>query len=129
MALLRDILISVPVAGVTGGMDTAVSSLHIDSRQVTPGSAFIAIRGTLSDGHLFIDKAIESGAAVVVYEDAPPAKKEGITYVQVKNSAEAAGLMADAFYSFPSGQLKVVGVTGTNGKTTVATLLYQLFEQ
>jgi len=128
MAILRDILINISPIQTLGDMAAAVSSLCIDSRKVAGGSAFIAVRGTLSDGHTFIAKAIELGAAVIVCETMPETLKDGIVYVQVKDSAEAAGLIADAFYGFPSQQLKVVGITGTNGKTTTATLLYKLFE-
>ncbi len=128
MHILRDILINVTPLNTKGDMATAVNSLCIDSRKVTEGSAFIAVRGTLSDGHSFIEKAIETGAVVIICETMPAIVKEGIAYIQVKDSAEAAGLMADAFYDFPSQQLQVVGITGTNGKTTTATLLYQLFE-
>ncbi len=128
MTLLRDILINIAPVQTHGDLDIAVSGLCIDSRKVVMGSVFIAVRGTLSDGHLFIDKAIEQGASVIVCETLPEEIKEGVTYIQVKNSALAAGMMADAFYDFPSQQLKVVGVTGTNGKTTTVTLLYKLFE-
>lgn len=129
MHTLRDILISITPLATTGDMNVAVDSLHIDSRRVEQGSVFVAVRGTVSDGHLFIEKAVASGAVGIVCEDMPQALADGVTYVRVKDSAEAAGLMADAFYDFPSGQIKVVGVTGTNGKTTTATLLYQLFEK
>lgn len=129
MAILRDILINVKPLSVHGSMDTEVAALYIDSRKVTSGSAFIAVKGTLSDGHAYIDKAIELGAAVIVCDILPVVLNSGVTYVEVKNSAAATGLIADAFYDFPSRELKVVGVTGTNGKTTTATLLYQLFEK
>ena len=128
MPILRDILINVTPLQTRGNIATAVAGLCIDSRKVTAGCAFIAVPGTLSDGHAFIEKAIDLGAVVVVCETMPAALKDDVTYVQVKNSAATAGLMADAFYDFPSQQLKVVGITGTNGKTTTATLLYQLFE-
>jgi len=128
MPILRDILINITPRSVKGDMDTVVDSLCIDSRKAGRDSAFIAVRGTLSDGHLFIDKAIAQGATVIVCETLPEIIKEGIAYIQVKDSAATAGLMADAFYDFPSLNLKVVGITGTNGKTTTATLLYKLFE-
>ncbi len=128
MPILNDILIHVKPVKTHGDMLTAVSGLCIDSRKVTTGSAFIAVKGTLSDGHSFIDKSIEQGATVIVCETMPEALKDGVAYVQVKDSAATAGVMADAFYDFPSLQLKVVGITGTNGKTTTATLLYKLFE-
>jgi UDP-N-acetylmuramoyl-L-alanyl-D-glutamate--2,6-diaminopimelate ligase len=128
MAVLKDILVNVTAIKVQGDLSASVSGLYIDSRKVTAGSAFIAVKGTLSDGHAFIDKALELGASVIVCENMPADIQGGVTYVQVKNSAAATGLLADAFYGHPSKQLKVVGVTGTNGKTTVATLLYSLFE-
>jgi UDP-N-acetylmuramoyl-L-alanyl-D-glutamate--2,6-diaminopimelate ligase len=128
MPVLRDILINITPVYKQGDMDTVVSSLYIDSRMVTNGSAFIAVKGTLSDGHSFIDKATELGANTIVCETMPETKKEGVAYIQVKDSAAAAGLMADAFYDFPSKEVKVVGITGTNGKTTTVTLLYKLFE-
>ena len=128
MPTLKNILMNVDILQVQGNTDCAVTSLCIDSRKVEAGSVFIAVRGTLSDGHLFIDKAVEMGACAVVCETIPAERKEGVAYVQLKDTAKAAGLMADAFYEFPSGQLKVVGITGTNGKTTTATLLYKLFE-
>ena len=128
MRILRDILINVKPVTTMGDLGTAVNSLCIDSRTVAKGSAFIAVRGTLSDGHSFIDKAITQRASVIVCESLPDQIKEGVAYVQVADSAAAAGLIADAFYDFPSTQLKVVGITGTNGKTTTATLLYKLFE-
>jgi UDP-N-acetylmuramoyl-L-alanyl-D-glutamate--2,6-diaminopimelate ligase len=129
MPVLRDILINLTAVRIHGDMSVNVGNLLIDSRKATKNSVFIAVKGTLSDGHSFIEKAIEAGAKAIVCEAMPEVLKDGVTYVQVKNSAEAVGLMADAFYDFPSGQLKVVGVTGTNGKTTTATLLYQLFEK
>ncbi|MCW3121771.1 MAG: UDP-N-acetylmuramoylalanyl-D-glutamate--2,6-diaminopimelate ligase [Flavipsychrobacter sp.] len=128
MPILQDILINVKPVRTQGSLAVVVSSLCIDSRKVAGGSVFIAVKGTLSDGHSFIEQSIGQGATVIVCETMPAELKEGVTYVQVKDSAATAGLMADAFYDFPSVQLKVVGITGTNGKTTTATLLYKLFE-
>lgn len=127
MPALRDISINITPVQWHGDMNIVVTGLSIDSRTVTSGTVFVAVRGTISDGHLYIDKAISQGAAAVICEEIPDLKP-GVTYIQVKDSAEAAGLMADAFYDFPSKAIKVVGVTGTNGKTTTATLLYKLFE-
>jgi UDP-N-acetylmuramoyl-L-alanyl-D-glutamate--2,6-diaminopimelate ligase len=129
MPVLRDILINVTTVCKRGDMDAVINSICIDSRKVSKGGMFVAVKGTLSDGHSFIDTAVSMGAAAVVCEVMPAELKEGVAYVQVRNSAEATGLIADAFYDFPSIEMKVVGVTGTNGKTTTATLLYQLFEQ
>lgn len=128
MKQLNDILTAVQPLQVTGDTSVTVNGLHIDSRKVGQGSLFIAVKGTQVDGHGYIDKAIEQGAVAVVAEVLPNDKKTGVVYVQVKDSAAAAGLMAAEFYDNPTQHMKVVGITGTNGKTTVATLLYQLFE-
>jgi len=124
--VLRDILYKVPIRSVEGSTGIQVKDIQIDSRKVAAGTVFVAIKGVAADGHLFIDKAIENGAIAIVFEEMP-AKKEGIVYVQVENSAAAAGYMAGNFFGQPSSLMKVVGVTGTNGKTTIATLLYKLF--
>lgn len=108
-------------------MDAEVKGLTFDSRHVAPGFVFIAVPGTLSDGHDFIQKAIDAGAQAVVCERLPETVKENVTYVTVKSSAHALGIMASNFYGNPSERLRLVGVTGTNGKTTTVTLLYQLF--
>lgn len=108
-------------------MDAEVKGLTFDSRKVMPGFAFVAVTGTLSDGHNFIQKAIDAGARAVVCERLPETINEAITYVTVKSSAQALGIMAANFHGNPSEQMKLVGVTGTNGKTTTVTLLYQLF--
>lgn len=107
--------------------DCEVSGLCFDSRAVKPGDVFVATRGTAVDGHDFIAKAVEQGAVAVVCETLPENPAEGVVYVQTADSAEALGVMASNFYGCPSQQLTLVGVTGTNGKTTIATLLYQLF--
>jgi len=101
--------------------------VQIDSRKIKDGSLFIAVKGVAFDGHQFIDKAIQAGATGVVFEESLAEKKEGIVYVEVENSAAAAGLIAHNFFGQPSEKMKLVGVTGTNGKTTIATLLYKLF--
>ena len=110
-----------------GNTSVEVKDLQIDSRNVKMGGAFVAVRGGVADGHQFIEKSIENGATVIVCEEMPANKKEVVTYVQVENSAIAAALMANNFYGKPSEKVKLVGVTGTNGKTTIATLLYKLF--
>jgi UDP-N-acetylmuramoyl-L-alanyl-D-glutamate--2,6-diaminopimelate ligase len=112
---------------VAGSTSVEVSDVQIDSRRVKKGSLFVAVKGSVADGHLFIDKAIDNGATAVVAEQIPEAKNEKVVYVQVENSAAAAGLIAHNFFSRPSEKLKLIGVTGTNGKTTIATLLYKLF--
>jgi UDP-N-acetylmuramoyl-L-alanyl-D-glutamate--2,6-diaminopimelate ligase len=124
---IADILYKVHIVAVSGSTDVIVSGVQIDSRQVSHRSVFVAIRGVAVDGRQFIDKAIEAGAVAIVSEEMPVEQKEGITYIQTPDSAEAAGLIAHNFYGQPSQKLKLVGVTGTNGKTTVATLLYKLF--
>lgn len=127
MKTLQDILHKVALTRTMGQMDRIVTAIQIDSRKVGMDHIFVALLGAQSDGHAFIDKAIELGATAVVCEILPTDIKEGITYVQVKNSHESVGIMAHNFYGAPSEKLKLVGVTGTNGKTTIATLLYNLF--
>ena len=127
MAKLQDILYNVRLQSVKGTTNLEVKDLQIDSRKVTPGSAFIAIKGAAADGHKFITSAIDKGARIIVCEEMPALLNEGVTYLQVNNCNEAVGLMAHHFYGEPSTKLKLVGVTGTNGKTTIATLLYKLF--
>src|SRR5688572_16748014 len=108
-------------------MDKEVKGLSFDSRKVLPGFVFIAVAGTLSDGHNFIQKAIDSGARAIICERLPETVNENITYVAVKSSSQALGIIASNYYGNPSEKLKLTGVTGTNGKTTTVTLLYQLF--
>lgn len=127
MMLLQDILYKVGIRTVNGRLDLPVNDLQTDSRRVSKGSVFIAVKGVKVDGHEFIDAAIAKGAVAVIGEIIPGQYQEGITYVQVEDSAMAAGYMAHNFYGQPSEKLKLVGITGTNGKTTIATLLYKLF--
>ena len=127
MALLQDILFRVSIRSVYGNTGITVNELQIDSRKIKTGDVFIAIRGAATDGHQFIDMAERNGAAAIVCEQMPDNKKDGVTYIQVEDSAAAAGYMAHLFFGEPSLKLKLVGVTGTNGKTTAATLLYKLF--
>ena len=128
MATLKDILINVQPLKTVGDTGVTITDLCIDSRKVTSGSVFIALRGTAVDGHQFIDKAVQDGAYAIICEEFPHAIQDDITYVQVKDAAIAAGRMADVFFGKPSAAMKVVGITGTNGKTTTATLLFSLFE-
>lgn len=107
-------------------MDVIAGAPRYDSRQVSKGDLFVAIRGTVTDGHNFIGQAIEKGAAAIVCEELPAERAENVTYVKVSDSSEALGIIASNHYDNPSGKLKLVGVTGTNGKTTVVTLLYEL---
>lgn len=127
MQELKDILYKVSLTSSFGDMSTVVKGVTADSRKVASGFVFVAVAGTQSDGHQFIDKAIDSGAAVVVCERMPATVNEAVTYVTVKNSAQALGIIASNFFGKPSEKLKLVGVTGTNGKTTTVTLLYRLF--
>jgi UDP-N-acetylmuramoyl-L-alanyl-D-glutamate--2,6-diaminopimelate ligase len=127
MAELKDILYKVHITSTSGSMNSDVTGICFDSRKVQPGYLFVAIRGTQSDGHGFIEKAVASGAAAIVAEKLPEAISENTTYVTVKDSSKALGIIASNFYGNPSAKLKLVGVTGTNGKTTVATLLFKLF--
>jgi UDP-N-acetylmuramoyl-L-alanyl-D-glutamate--2,6-diaminopimelate ligase len=127
MAKLQDILYNVRLQSVKGATNLEVKDLQIDSRKVSAGSVFIAIKGAAVDGHEYITTAIDKGARVIVCEDIPALLNEGVTYLQVNNSNEAVAYMAHHFFGEPSTKLKLVGVTGTNGKTTIATLLYKLF--
>ena len=127
MKKLSDILYKVRITATNGSTNIDVKSVQIDSRKIEPGSLFIAVKGVGVDGHQFIDKAIAQGAIAVVGETLPKKQAAGITYVQTTGSAEAAGIIAHNFYDQPTQKLKLIGVTGTNGKTTIATLLYQLF--
>ena len=127
MNLLKDILYKVHIRSVHGSTTVEVNDLQIDSRLVKFGCCFIAIKGTGVDGHSFIQAAIEQGAVAIVCEKFPEHLKNEVTYVEVSNSAEAAGYMANQFFGNVSEQMKLVGVTGTNGKTTIATLLFKLF--
>ena len=127
--MLTEILYKVKIKAVHGSTDVKISSLQTDSRHVVSGSCFIAVKGSVTDGHSFIDAAIEKGATVIVAEHLPTNIKEGITYIETDNSAAAAGIMAHNFFGTPSANMDVIGVTGTNGKTTVATLLYKLFSK
>ncbi|MGV3459994.1 MAG: UDP-N-acetylmuramoyl-L-alanyl-D-glutamate--2,6-diaminopimelate ligase [Flavobacterium sp.] len=125
--VLRDILYKTAIQSVKGPTDITVNKIEFDSRNIITGDAFVAIRGTQADGHNFIQKAISLGAAAIVCETLPEEMKDGVTYVEVKNASAALAYMAANFYGNPSPNIKLVGVTGTNGKTTIASLLYQLF--
>jgi UDP-N-acetylmuramoyl-L-alanyl-D-glutamate--2,6-diaminopimelate ligase len=127
--LLQDILYKVKLKAVHGSTAVEVNNLVIDSRAAKEQTCFIAIKGANMDGHQFIDKAIEKGATMIVCAQMPDVLKEHVTYVQVENPASAAAFMAHQFYAEPSTKLKLVGVTGTNGKTTIATLLFKLFTE
>ncbi len=125
--MLQELLYKTSIRSVRGNTDMEVTALHTDSRQVKPGSCFIAIAGSATNGHQFINAAIQNGAAAIICEQMPASLQLNITYVQVENTAAAAGFISHRFYGEPSNDFKLVGVTGTNGKTTIATLLYKLF--
>ncbi len=125
--ILQDILYKVSIRSVKGNTNIDISALTIDSRKVNTNSCFIAVKGAAADGHTFIDNAIKKGAGAIVCEILPPVIHDHITYVEVENSAAAAGYMSHNFFGEPSLNIKLVGVTGTNGKTTIATLLWKLF--
>ena len=124
---LNELLKNIKPIGITGDTDTEITGVNIDSRLIAAGQLFVAMKGTQVDGHQFISKAIEQGAAAVLCEDMPESVAAGVTFVQVMSTEDAAGKVATLFYEDPSRKLKLVGVTGTNGKTTVATLLYNMF--
>ncbi|MBS1743068.1 MAG: UDP-N-acetylmuramoyl-L-alanyl-D-glutamate--2,6-diaminopimelate ligase [Bacteroidetes bacterium] len=125
--MLKDILYKVGIRSVYGNMDISINDLQTDSRKVTAGSCFIAVKGTVTNGHEFIDTAIDKGAVAIICEEMPASLAEKVTYVVVENSAVAAGLISHRFYGETSKRFRLVGVTGTNGKTTIATLLWKLF--
>ena len=127
MALLDQILYKVNILSVAGTTITEINELQTDSRKVNPGNCFIAIKGTLTDGHSYIDTAIANGASVIICEALPANTDTKVQYIVVENSAAAAGIMAHNFYGQLTEKIRLVGVTGTNGKTTIATLLFNLF--
>jgi len=129
MKTLQSILFGVALREVVGTTNLQVSDLQIDSRKVTNNAVFVAIKGVQVDGHNFIATSIQNGAKVIVCETLPTTINKEITYIMVENAQVALAIMADQFYDQPSAKVKLVGVTGTNGKTTVATLLYTLFSK
>ncbi|MEO8773285.1 MAG: UDP-N-acetylmuramoyl-L-alanyl-D-glutamate--2,6-diaminopimelate ligase [Gelidibacter sp.] len=129
MAQLKDILYKVTINAVVGATSVQVNALHFDSRNIAQGDVFVAIKGSVTDGHQYIDLAIEKGAVAIVCETLPEDLQNGTTYIEVESTSRALAFMAANFYHNPSENLKLVGVTGTNGKTTVATLLYHLFKK
>ncbi|MFM2136008.1 MAG: hypothetical protein RL021_1408 [Bacteroidota bacterium] len=129
MKSLKDILYKSGILEVVGSTDVGISDVCFDSRKVRDGSLFVAVRGTQSDGHAFIPSVTTAGAAAVVCEQLPADTVPDVCYVKVQDSSAALGIIASNFYDNPSGKMKLVGVTGTNGKTTTVTLLFQLFRQ
>lgn len=126
---LNELLKNITPIKLIGNDDVEITGVNIDSRRIKTGHLFVAMKGTQVDGHQFIGKAIELGAISVLCEDLPEVLQEGITYVQVESTEDAVGKVATLFYGDPSHKLKLVGVTGTNGKTTIATLLYNMFRK
>ena len=129
MIILKDILYKVAIEAVKGSTEIAINNIDFDSRKMEENDVFIAIRGTISDGHEFIETAINKGAKAIICDTFPENIVAGITYVQVKDTNRALAFMASNFFGNPSENLKLVGITGTNGKTTIASLLYQLFKK
>ena len=126
---LQELLKNIKPSVIEGNTDIEISGVNIDSRKIREGHLFVAMRGTQVDGHKFIEKALESGAKAVLCEEFPQDKKDGICYILVDSTEDAVGKVATLFYGDPSKHLKLVGVTGTNGKTTIATLLYNMFRK
>lgn len=129
MINLKEILWKVAIEAVNGSTDVAIEKMEFDSRKIAENDVFIAIRGTISDGHDFIETAINKGAVAIICDTFPEIIDTGITYIQVKDTNKAMAFLAANYYENPSQKLKLVGITGTNGKTTVASLLYQLFQK
>lgn len=129
MKLLKDILYKVSLIEVIGSTNVAINAIHFDSRKIGKDNLFVAVRGTVSDGHKYIDDTITAGAIAVLCEEFPASINEKITYIKVKDTSAALGIVASNFYDNPSEHIKLVGVTGTNGKTTTVTLLFNLFKK
>ena len=126
---LNELLKNVETLNIIGDVEVEITGVNIDSRRIEKGHLFVAIPGTQTDGHKFIPKAIELGAAAILCEKMPEEQTAGVTYIQVASTEDAVGKVATLFYGDPSRKLKLVGVTGTNGKTTIATLLYNMFRK
>ncbi|WP_035651758.1 UDP-N-acetylmuramoyl-L-alanyl-D-glutamate--2,6-diaminopimelate ligase [Flavobacterium sp. ASV13] len=129
MKILKDILYKVAIESVTGSTEIGIQKIEFDSRKVEADDIFVAIRGSLSDGHDYIEKAIQLGATAIICDTLPQNIEKGISYIQVKDTNTALAFMAANYFGDPSAKLKLVGVTGTNGKTTIASLLFQLFKK
>ena len=127
MKILSQLTASLKKKTIIGNPEIMVSEIIIDSRKVTTGSMFVALKGTQIDGHTFIQKAIDMGAMSILCEDLPETRPDNITFLQVSNASETLGYLASEFYDNPSKKLKLVGITGTNGKTTTVMLLFRLF--
>ena len=126
---LEEILNGINTTEILGETSREISGIHIDSRKVEPGDMFVAIKGTQTDGHAYISKAIEKGASTIICENLPEEIDNNTTYIKVGDTEDAIGKLATTFYGNPTSKLELIGVTGTNGKTTIATLLYNMFRQ
>ena len=126
---LSEIISNLKVLQTIGDTERNIEGINIDSRLIKENHLFVAIKGTVADGHNYINKAVELGAKAILCEDIPAEKTEGITYIQVESTEDAVGKCATTFYGNPTSKLKLIGVTGTNGKTTIATLLYNMFRK
>ncbi len=126
---LEEIIKGITVNEIIGDMTQEISGINMDSRLIESGHIFIAVKGTQADGHAYIPKAIEKGACAVVCEKLPETLDENVAYIKVNDTEDIVGKLATTFYGDPTSKLELVGVTGTNGKTTIATLLYNMFRK
>lgn len=127
--VLKELIKNIRTLNITGSTEKEITGVNIDSRRIETGHLFVAMKGTQTDGHAYIGKAITQGAAAILCEDMPENTVDGVTYIQVESTEDVVGEVATTFYGDPSRHLKLVGVTGTNGKTTIATLLYNMFRK
>ena len=127
--VLKELIKNIRTLNITGSTEKEITGVNIDSRRIETGHLFVAMKGTQTDGHAYIGKAITQGAAAILCEDMPESTVDGVTYIQVESTEDVVGEVATTFYGSPSRHLKLVGVTGTNGKTTIATLLYNMFRK
>ena len=126
---LEEILNGIIVIETKGDIAKEITGIHIDSRKIESGNLFVAVKGTQTDGHTYIGKAIEKGASAIVCETFPENMEEDVAYIRVEDTEDCIGRLATLFYDNPTSQLDLIGVTGTNGKTTIATLLYNMFRK
>ncbi len=127
--VLKELIKNIRTLNIAGSTEKEITGVNIDSRRIETGHLFVAMKGTQTDGHAYIGKAITQGAAAILCEDMPESTVDGVTYIQVESTEDVVGEVATTFYGDPSRHLKLVGVTGTNGKTTIATLLYNMFRK